>query len=926
MKPRRVLMASYDVPRDDRDAGARRLFDLTVFLKEAGWSIDFIAANGVGDPRHARMLQQWGVAVHGDSGFTVAPDKQRSASVVELLAQVNVFDLALFAFWPIAELYAPLLRQHCPGARIVVDSVDLHFLRDARRILHVNSGGETPPLLDQAFAAQMIGELNAYLAADAIMTVSDRETRLLGDLTGASLPIATVALCDDMRPSSLPLDERAGILLLGSYQHLPNVDALKYLCGEILPHVNERLLSRHPVQVVGNGLSESVCRTVWKSEHLRRVGWVPSVAPYFHRSRISVVPLRFGAGTKQKMVQALMSGTPTVCTSVGAEGLNLVDGKHVLLADDAATFARSIERLLQDDCLWDRLAAAGRELVMPRHSRAKVRDAFIQLVEQVLARPPKGGMPESGSRNRYIDRVTYQHHQRIIIGMRDLVAATIPPESTVAVASDGRQSFVQFGDRTAWHFPRGDDGQFRNQGFADGKAAINHLESLRSQGAEALILPDTALWMLGHYPDLKKHLAERYYLAGRDEQICHVYDLRNSAVRQEAPWNGHACPPSPTNGKPSTPTALLAAAGVDQTQPPRSTKESVHLIAFYLPQFHPIPENDRWWGPGFTEWRNVSKAQPLFAGHRQPQLPADLGFYDLRLPDTREEQAHLARRHGIHGFCYYHYWFHGKRLLERPFNDVLKSGKPDIPFCLCWANEPWSRRWDGSESDVLQPQSYSAADDIAHIRWLLEALADPRAIKIDNKPVFIVYQGRQLPDPTRTVDCWRNEVERAGLKGLYLMSVETGWDAGWDATKVGFDAKVLFQPQFSLLNTVPRLDVPNPRLCVFDYQKAWPILANPQPVSYLRYDSVFPSWDNSPRRGEEGWVVHNSTPEAYRQWLQLAIERARQRPGDQQVVFINAWNEWAEGCHLEPDRSTGSAYLEATRDALQSLRRSRGDG
>ena len=392
---------------------------------------------------------------------------------------------------------------------------------------------------------------------------------------------------------------------------------------------------------------------------------------------------------------------------------------------------------------------------------------------------------------------------------------------------------------------------------------------------------------------------------------------RKSAVRRETPWGGHSCLHAANeSGKSTAPATSAATTDKEPVQPLQSTADFVRLIAFYLPQFHPIPENDRWWGAGFTEWRNVSKAQPLFPGHRQPALPADLGFYDLRLPDIRDEQAILARRYGIHGFCYYHYWFHGKRLLERPFNEVLQSSKPDFPFCLCWANEPWSRRWDGSETDVLQPQSYSAADDLAHIRWLLEALADPRAIKIDGKPVFIVYQGRQLPDPARTVECWRNEVERAGLKGLYLLSVETGWDAGWDATTVGFDAKVLFQPQFSLLNTVGRLDVPNPRLRVFDYQKAWPILANPQPVSYLRYDSVFPSWDNSPRRGEEGWIVHNSTPDAYRQWLQLAIDRARQRPGDQQVVFINAWNEWAEGCHLEPDRATGLAYLEATREAL----------
>src|SRR5215472_10557960 len=171
-----------------------------------------------------------------------------------------------------------------------------------------------------------------------------------------------------------------------------------------------------------------------------------------------------------------------------------------------------------------------------------------------------------------------------------------------------------------------------------------------------------------------------------------------------------------------------------------TVKRHARLIAFYLPQYHPIPENDAWWGRGFTEWTNVSRAQPLFPSHYQPQLPADLGFYDLRLPDVRCTQAELARTHGIHGFCYYHYWFQGKRLLGRPFEEVLASGEPDLPFCLCWANEPWSRRWNGRPDDVLQAQEYSLADDQAHIRWLLPALKDRRAIRIDGKPVFIVYQ------------------------------------------------------------------------------------------------------------------------------------------------------------------------------------------
>ena len=282
--------------------------------------------------------------------------------------------------------------------------------------------------------------------------------------------------------------------------------------------------------------------------------------------------------------------------------------------------------------------------------------------------------------------------------------------------------------------------------------------------------------------------------------------------------------------------------------------DALKLIAFYLPQFHPIPENDAWWGEGFTEWRNVANARPLFDGHYQPHLPSSLGFYDLRLPETREAQAELARAHGITGFCYYHYWFSGKQLLERPFEEVLASGRPDFPFCLCWANEPWSRRWDGQEQDVLQPQSYSEEDDRRHIAWLLPAFLDERAIRVDGKPLFLVYQGRELPDPARTVEIWQEAAREAGLPGIHLVSVETGWDEGWDASQVGFDGKVLFQPQFSILGRQPRLDVGPAAARVYDYQQAWRALADPPPVELppIRMRLSLLGQHGAPRRGRMG--------------------------------------------------------------------------
>lgn len=355
------------------------------------------------------------------------------------------------------------------------------------------------------------------------------------------------------------------------------------------------------------------------------------------------------------------------------------------------------------------------------------------------------------------------------------------------------------------------------------------------------------------------------------------------------------------------------------------------LIAFYLPQFHPIPENDEWWGKGFTEWRNVATAKPLFKGHYQPHIPADLGFYDLRLPETRKAQADMAREYGIHGFCYYHYWFKGKRILERPFNEVLESGKPDFPFCLAWANENWTRRWHGMDEDILQPQTYGGdEDDIAHIHWLINAFKDKRYIRVENKPLFLIYRGDKLPDPQRTIKIWREEVTRAGLPGIYIVSIETSFRPGWNPIPSGYDASLLFQPQFYKALNYPahipyieklkiRIKKKTPQI-FYDYQQIWPILDAHDSAEYRRYYSVCPGWDNTPRRGDNNpFILHNSTPESYEKWLRKAIQRVQSEPEDHRIVFINAWNEWAEGNHLEPDIKHGLAYLKSTKNALLTI-------
>ncbi len=225
-----------------------------------------------------------------------------------------------------------------------------------------------------------------------------------------------------------------------------------------------------------------------------------------------------------------------------------------------------------------------------------------------------------------------------------------------------------------------------------------------------------------------------------------------------------------------------------------SNNGRTRAIAFYLPQFHPIPENDQWWGKGFTEWTNVIKARPLFKNHYQPHLPADLGFYDLRLPETRKAQADLARQHGIHGFCYYHYWFNGKRLLERPLDEVLTSGQPDFPFCICWANENWTRRWNGEDQDILIKQTYSSEDDLNHIRTLIPYFRDHRYIKVNGRPLILIYRVSSLPHPAQTAAIWRREAIRAGFPDLYLCTVVSLGTLDFDPASIGFDSAVDFPP------------------------------------------------------------------------------------------------------------------------------------
>jgi GT2 family glycosyltransferase len=347
------------------------------------------------------------------------------------------------------------------------------------------------------------------------------------------------------------------------------------------------------------------------------------------------------------------------------------------------------------------------------------------------------------------------------------------------------------------------------------------------------------------------------------------------------------------------------------------------IIAFYLPQYHPFPENDKWWGKGFTEWSNVTKAHPNFIGHYQPRLPADLGFYDLRINQVMQQQAELAMRYGIHGFCYYYYWFNGKRLLDYPVEQMLTLGKPDMPFCLCWANENWTRRWDGQQNEILMAQSHSDEDDKLVITDLLRFFKDNRYIRIDGHPLILVYRVTLFPNFTETAERWRILCREMGIGEIYIAMVETFdlVNSNRHPSEFGCNASVEFPPQGLTEPKNPSGEIINAdyRGSVSDYRDLAIKCATHDEPPYIRFRGVIPSWDNTARRQNEGFSLENATPGGFQAWLEETLEKTRLlNYKEEKLVFINAWNEWAEGAHLEPDRRFGHAYLEAVKNALDT--------
>ncbi|MBO4498947.1 MAG: glycoside hydrolase family 99-like domain-containing protein [Bacteroidaceae bacterium] len=353
----------------------------------------------------------------------------------------------------------------------------------------------------------------------------------------------------------------------------------------------------------------------------------------------------------------------------------------------------------------------------------------------------------------------------------------------------------------------------------------------------------------------------------------------------------------------------------------------VRAIALYLPQYHPIPENDNWWGKGFTEWTNVGKAKPLFPGHYQPHVPADMGYYDLRVPEVREAQAELAREYGIEGFCYWHYWFgNGKQLLDRPFNEVLSSGRPNFPFCIGWANESWKGFYHGlSGRNVLIEQKYPGEEDYTnHFMTLLPAFQDKRYIRVNGKPLVLIYNPQGLPDAVFFIYLWQKLAKDNNLPGLHFVghtydsrSIDKILSYGFDAVNVMriFDYTKDISFLFRIKQWVECKMMGFPRIVSYNYASRF--FVGNEDSRFNVYPSIIPNWDHTPRTGRKGVVFHNSNPKLFAAHLSDVKKVLSSKPEESRIVFIKSWNEWAEGNYLEPDLRWGKAYLEEVAKAIK---------
>lgn len=536
MRTRRALVVHTRMPAPDRDSGSQDIDNTIGILLDLGWHVTFLSREeeGVAEERHAGRLRGLGVATF--AGFSQA----------EQVLRTGAFDVAIIGFWEPAEVLLPLLRRHAPETRVIVNSMDVHFLRLARSAF---GQGRT---LDQAFGAAAARELSTYDGADAVLAVSDKERDLLADFVGADR-VFTLSLAEAVRRSPHPLSARRGLVFVGNFRHLPNQEAAEHLSHEVLPLLDPELLARHPLTLLGNWLEEARLDLDRDAPGLEVVGWVPSVQPYVERARLSAVPLLHGAGVKRKVIQSMMAYTPVVTTAVGAEGLDLVQGLHALVAADAADLAAGITRVLTDDDLWHHLAAAGADHVDARHGRERMHDQLVEILDRIVTRPPRRPTAAGGStRRRRAAGATADTD-----AFRWRVRLVAEPGSPVLVASGGDPDLVALGSQPCWPFPQARDGGWAGYEPVDGRAAVNHLEAQRTRGARTFVLPRARFGWRHRFPELFGHL-ERTARRIHDDELLVAYDL---APRIQ---------PTDDGDRPVVRLAVLGTHAADRTGPATS--------------------------------------------------------------------------------------------------------------------------------------------------------------------------------------------------------------------------------------------------------------------------------------------------------------------------------------------------------------------
>jgi glycosyltransferase involved in cell wall biosynthesis len=516
MARRNALVVHTRMPAFDRDSGSQDIDNTIRWLLADGWSVTFLSREDEdeAEQRHAERLRHMGVATF--AGFEWAPKLLRSYR----------FDLAIVAFWEVADEIVPLLHEYSSDTRVVVNSMDIHFLRNARQAFGRQGA------VDAMFGEEASRELNVYHAADAVIAVSDKERDLVADFVGEER-VHTLPLAERVERSTVPLAERRGMYFVGNFRHVPNRDAVAYLANEVLPLLDRELLERHPFTVIGNYLDQITLDIDPAAPGVNLVGWVPSVQPYVERSRVTVVPLLHGAGVKRKVLQSMMAYTPVVTTPIGAEGLDLVQGQHALIAADAGDMAAALTRVLTDDDLWNHMAEEGAAHVDARHGLDHIRPCFDAIIADVMTRPRR---PRRLAASSDPEEATLQVDAAAI---RERIRAIADPGAPVLVATLGDDSLADLGSHPCWPFPEARDGGWAGFDPVDGRSAVTHLDAQQQRGARYFVLPKAAFDWKRRFPELFDRLENDGRRVHQDEIVA-IYDL---AGREAAPIALTATPP-----------------------------------------------------------------------------------------------------------------------------------------------------------------------------------------------------------------------------------------------------------------------------------------------------------------------------------------------------------------------------------------------